>query len=86
MQNIIWKVGGGQTVNFWLDKWIPNEQHSLMSIVEDEQLIGTTLVLFDATNGSGSWNLQAISQHIPLKILKKIKSILPSWGITIQIG
>ncbi|GAU42748.1 hypothetical protein TSUD_77850 [Trifolium subterraneum] len=42
-QNIVWQVGDGKKINFWLDKWTPNGT-SLFSITNQTSIDSTLLV------------------------------------------
>ncbi|GAU48589.1 hypothetical protein TSUD_405790 [Trifolium subterraneum] len=58
----LWKVGNGQKINSWLDKWMPNG-HTVM-ILSTQQIIDTTLTLAKDIDGPDllGWSGTSTSQ------------------------
>lgn len=74
---VIWKVEDGNTINFWLDKWVPNKGALINAIIDESIIIDTTLSLLDMVTPSGGWNVETLKQALPLNIVSKITTIPP---------
>jgi len=62
-QNIVWQLGNGNNINFWMDKWAPNGT-SLMSIT-NQTFIDTTLHVRDVVTPSGEWDFNFLTSNLP---------------------
>jgi len=62
--HIVWHLGYGNDINFWLDKWSPWGS-SLLSNANN-QLIDTTLSVKGVSTVDGSWNIDFLNSHLPL--------------------
>ncbi|PNX84623.1 hypothetical protein L195_g040686, partial [Trifolium pratense] len=69
----VWQVGNGQQINFWLDKWMPNE-NSLMNL-STQQTIDTTLTVKDILTYKGEWNINFLNTHLPHTIVNQLVAI-----------
>jgi len=62
-QNIVWQLGDGNNINFWMDKWAPSGT-SLMSIT-NQTFIDTTLHVRDVVTPSGEWDFNFLTSNLP---------------------
>ncbi|GAU37815.1 hypothetical protein TSUD_276320 [Trifolium subterraneum] len=69
----IWKMGNGQQVNFWLDKWMTNG-HSLMNH-STQQIVDTTLTVKYTLTDTGEWDINFLTANLPLTTLNQLASI-----------
>jgi hypothetical protein len=70
---MVWQVGDGQQINFWLDKWMPNGQ-TLMNF-STQQTIDTTLTVKDTLTESGDWDVNFLTIHLLDGIMKDLVAI-----------
>jgi hypothetical protein len=70
--NIIWQIGDGN-VNFWLDKWGPNNS-SLISIATNSY-VDTTLLVKDVVTPSGNWDQNFLFDNLPNNIVEKVLAL-----------
>jgi len=62
-QQVVWQLGDGNNINFWLDKWTPSGT-SLISITS-QSYIDTTLSVRDVVTPSGEWDYNFLSSNLP---------------------
>jgi hypothetical protein len=62
-QQVVWQLGDGNNINFWLDKWAPNGT-SLISIT-NQSYIDTTLSVRDVVTPSGEWDYNFLISNLP---------------------
>ncbi|CAJ2658994.1 unnamed protein product [Trifolium pratense] len=62
-QNIVWQLGDGNNINFWLDKWTPSGT-SLLSVT-NQIIIDTTLSVRDVFTPSGEWYFDFFTSNLP---------------------
>jgi len=68
-ENIIWQIGDGNIVNFWLDKWGPNN-NSLISLATNSYM-DTTLLVRDVMSSSCNWDQNFLFDNLPNNIAEK---------------
>ncbi|GAU21808.1 hypothetical protein TSUD_176540 [Trifolium subterraneum] len=73
MQNIVWNLGNGNHINFWLDKWTLSGD-SLINTTS-QPVIDTTLSVRDVLNSTGDWNLNFLNDNLPVNIANQILAI-----------
>ncbi|CAJ2669949.1 unnamed protein product [Trifolium pratense] len=72
-QNIVWKLGDGNIINFWLDKWTPSGT-SLISIT-NQTIIDTTLSVRDVVTPSGDWDYNFLTSSLPSTFVFQVLAI-----------
>ncbi|WJX23235.1 hypothetical protein P8452_12461 [Trifolium repens] len=61
--HIVWQLGDGNHINFWLDKWAPCGSSLMLDATQ--QLVDTTLTVKDVLTINGHWNIDFIKSHLP---------------------
>ncbi|GAU49093.1 hypothetical protein TSUD_137780 [Trifolium subterraneum] len=72
-QNIVWNLGNGNHINFWLDKWTLSGD-SLINTTS-QPVIDTTLSVRDVLNSTGDWNHNFLNDNLPVNIVNQILAI-----------
>ncbi|MCH92572.1 putative ribonuclease H protein, partial [Trifolium medium] len=69
-QNIVWNLGNGNHINFWLDKWTLSGD-SLINTTS-QPVINKTLSVRDVLNPTGDWNLNFLNDNLPINTVNQI--------------
>ncbi|WJX23885.1 hypothetical protein P8452_13067 [Trifolium repens] len=72
-QNVVWNLGNGNHINFWLDKWTLSGD-SLINTT-NQPVIDTTLSVRDVLNPAGDWNRSFLNDNLPVNITNQILAI-----------
>ncbi|KAF7843708.1 putative ribonuclease H protein At1g65750 family [Senna tora] len=72
-----WRLGNGQRIRFWMDKWVPGckplAEYKLGPLAREDEEVKVSRFL----TGSGAWDWEAFEHLIPHDICLKIHSIPP---------
>ncbi|CAJ2630361.1 unnamed protein product [Trifolium pratense] len=71
--HIVWQLGDGNSINFWMDKWTPNG--SPLMINATNNIIDTTLLVKDVLTTEGHWDLNFLHTHLNPNIVSQIMAI-----------
>ncbi|CAJ2637065.1 unnamed protein product [Trifolium pratense] len=74
-ENMVWQLGDGNTINFWLDKWIPDGTSLINS--SSQTIIDTTLNVRDILNPEGDWNQSYLNENLTTSMTYQILAIPP---------
>lgn len=59
---MVWQLGDGNRLNFWMDKWLPNGCSFMMHDTND--MIDTTISVKNALTNNGQWDLNFFNIHL----------------------
>lgn len=89
-KDIRWKIGNGQSINFWLDNWLG--QTNLCSLLNiNSKTVDMDLKLGQFITSDHCWNLTNLNQFLPRHVILKVQGIplpttdlsdTPIWGPT----
>ncbi|CAJ2652742.1 unnamed protein product [Trifolium pratense] len=72
-QNIVWQLGDGNNINFWLDKWMPGG-NSLFSTT-NQSFIDTTLSVREVVTPSGDWDYDFLISNLPSNFVFQVLAL-----------
>ncbi|KAL5733284.1 hypothetical protein ACOSQ2_032976 [Xanthoceras sorbifolium] len=74
LEGVVWRVGNGRLVNFWLDRWVPGlDTLSDYALYPVDQSNNNEKV--SSFNENGSWSLFKLRAVVPWNIIQRIVSI-----------
>jgi hypothetical protein len=73
-EGLMWRVGNGEKIKIWKDRWIPTS--STHRIQDPVQLLSREAKVAEIINGNTNWwNIPLIEQIFPQEIVEKICSL-----------
>ncbi|KAJ1386204.1 Ribonuclease H-like superfamily [Sesbania bispinosa] len=75
-KGISWRIGSGDQVSFWSDRWLRSGHILLDTTLSDVPISQLHASVRDMSDGRGSWNLADVSSLIPQQHLQEINATL----------
>nr|KYP56524.1 Putative ribonuclease H protein At1g65750 family [Cajanus cajan] len=76
-QNIIWRIGDGNHVRFWLDHWVPNIPCLADRATQPIPLVEKYKVVADYITDQGDWRMHDINHFLPMEVCAIIEGLVP---------
>jgi hypothetical protein len=76
--HIVWQLGNGNSINFWMDKWTPSGSSLLLNATNN--IVDITLLIKDVLIVKGQWDLNFLNTHLDPNTVSQIITIpTPMW-------
>lgn len=74
---LVWNVGNGEDVRFWLDQWLPNSENLISYNNMDPNSEDLKLSISHYVTYNGEWNLNLFENLLPREVILNIENYPP---------
>ena len=71
--HIVWQLGDGNKINFWMDKWTSSGSPLILNAIN--KIIDTTLLVKDVLTAKEQWDLNFLNNILNSNIVSEIMAI-----------